>query len=118
VAEDDDGIRNLVAGFLRQYGYRVLTAKDGLDALEVTSAASIEVLLTDLVMPKMGGCELAERLREKLPGLKVILMSGHAEHCALHADGVCFLQKPFSMLALATAIRDAVSPQPSRPAMS
>ena len=104
VVEDDDAIRHLVADFLRNHGYRVLTAKDGTDAIAVMqSNHEVALLLSDMMMPRMGGREVAAKLRETLPGLKVVLMSGNPEDSPL--DDMHFLQKPFSIHSLGTLVR-------------
>src|ERR1700739_2673887 len=84
LAEDEEAVRELVAGFLRQNGYTVLEAKNGLEALQMAEKhdGPIHLLLTDLVMPKMGGWGLAERLLAQRPGLKVVYVSGYSEYTA------------------------------------
>jgi PAS domain S-box-containing protein len=113
-AEDDAAIRRLVTGYLEGLGYRVLSAEDGVAALKLANSwkGEIHLLLTDFVMPTVGGRELAVRLREADPGLKVVFISGYAGHSVTErdlnsADGH-FLQKPFSMDALARIVRGAL----------
>ena len=112
VAEDDESIRQLVAGFLRSHGYHVLTAADGSDAMEILQqhGSRVDLLLSDVVMPKMGGRELAQGLRRKMPGLKVVLVSGYAgdpkRTSGLEASR--FVQKPFSMHHLASTVREVL----------
>ena len=79
VVEDEDVVRGLVRQMLAGEGYEVLVAQDGEEAIKLAGRNTIDVLLTDLTMPKVGGREVAERLRESQPGLKVIYMSGYAE---------------------------------------
>jgi two-component system cell cycle sensor histidine kinase/response regulator CckA len=109
--EDDEGIRELVADFLRSHGYCVLTASDGADALRLAHNQrhnGVRLLLTDVVMPKMGGRELAESLRKSLPELKVVFVSGYPGDHDLGLEASRFVQKPFSMQILAGAIRQAL----------
>jgi PAS domain S-box-containing protein len=110
-AEDDTAIRKLVAHSLRSLGYQVLSAPDGVDAIGMAEShdGPIHLLLSDLVMPTVGGRELAATLRRMSPGLKVLFISGYAGNSAavkeLDLPGVFFLQKPFSMEILARTIR-------------
>jgi CheY-like chemotaxis protein len=105
VVEDEAGVRDLAGEFLRGAGYKVLEAHDGEDALEVVARYSgrIDLLLTDMVMPRMSGKKLAEHLRLTRPGLKVVLMSGYAQFNAEGAEpspGSLMIPKPFSMTSL------------------
>jgi hypothetical protein len=109
--EDQDGIRDIVRESLRRNGYNVLIAVDGNEALEMASAYRdpIHLLVTDLVMPNIGGRELAKRLKPVRPEMKVLFMSGFSERSALeiHDTGLSamVLQKPFSLDALARNVR-------------
>jgi PAS domain S-box-containing protein len=113
VVEDQDGIRDIVRESLRRNGYKVLIAVDGHEALQMASAFPdpIHLLVTDLVMPNIGGRELAQRLMPQRPRMKVLFMSGYSEHSALDADqeemdpSATVLQKPFSLDALARNVR-------------
>jgi PAS domain S-box-containing protein len=108
-AEDDSAIRILVSRTLEVLGYRVLSASDGLAALELAARheGEIDMLLTDVIMPSVGGHELAERLKGALPGLKVAFVSGYAgDELALRKLGQArFLQKPFTLESLARMVR-------------
>ena len=111
VVEDDAAVRELACKFLDTAGYRVREAKDGLEALQVVQecAHSIDALLTDVVMPKMRGTELAVRLSNFLPELKVVYMSGYLEHdgesheLLEHGD---FLEKPFTRESLLSKVNE------------
>jgi signal transduction histidine kinase len=111
VAEDEDSLRKFVVGLLELKGYRVLAAEDGRAALDMAcrSRQPIDLLLTDLTMPNMGGRELTKVLKETLPGLKVVFMSGFSEETSLLAGdrkvGVEFIAKPFTSAALWTCVR-------------
>jgi CheY-like chemotaxis protein len=113
VVEDQDGIRDIVRESLRRTGYKVLIAVDGNEALQMASAYPdpIHLLVTDLVMPNIGGRELAQRLTPLRPQMKVLFMSGYSEHSALDSENeemdpsATILQKPFSLDALARNVR-------------
>jgi signal transduction histidine kinase/CheY-like chemotaxis protein len=115
LVEDDDRVRGLVATVLRRRGYTVLEASRGEEALALAErhAATIHLLLSDVVMPGMNGLIVADRVTEVRPGMRVLLMSGYSEDAAL-CDGMGtsktpFIQKPFSMEALTAKIREALS---------
>jgi two-component system cell cycle sensor histidine kinase/response regulator CckA len=102
VAEDEGGIRNLVSRILSAGGYRVLSAGSGEEALELLKRRSqpIDLLLTDVVMPRMSGSELAERVLKLQPDTQVLYMSGYtdnviARHGVLNNENT-FIQKPFT----------------------
>lgn len=113
MVEDQDGIRDIVRESLRRNGYKVLIAVDGNEALQMASAYPdpIHLLVTDLVMPNIGGRELAQRLMPLRPRMKVLFMSGYSEHSALDSENkemdpsTTILQKPFSLDALARNVR-------------
>jgi CheY-like chemotaxis protein len=109
VVEDQDGIRDIVRESLRRNGYKVLIAVDGNQALEMANAyrEPIHLLVTDLVMPNIGGRELAQRLTPLRPQMKVLFMSGYSEHSASEDEetDTTILQKPFSLDALARNVR-------------
>lgn len=111
VVEDQDGIRDIVRESLRRNGYKVLIAVDGNEALQMASSYpdAIHLLVTDLVMPNIGGRELAQRLTPQRPTMKVLFMSGYSEHSALDIEdtgsSATVLQKPFSLDALARNVR-------------
>lgn len=109
VVEDDPEVRRLVGKVLRKNGYRVLEAGHGGEALALARghAGPIHLLIADVVMPKMGGPELASHLRMLRPGLKLLYMSGY-EHKPSPALGGPFLQKPFPPEVLAQKVRAAL----------
>ncbi|RLC33163.1 MAG: hybrid sensor histidine kinase/response regulator, partial [Deltaproteobacteria bacterium] len=112
IVEDDDSLRKLLQRTLQQHGYSVLEAENGEDALRVSEAyvGSIDLLITDVVMPRMGGKETAERLQPLYPRMKVLYTSGYTDNAIVHhgvlATGVNFLQKPFSPETLACKVRE------------
>ncbi len=107
VVEDEVAVRDVVARALRNKGYEVVTSENGRAALDhvTSSSRDYDMLVTDVIMPQMGGRELAERLRRDRPALKVLYMSGYTasalEPSDLAIPGTGFLQKPFSPAALA-----------------
>jgi signal transduction histidine kinase/ActR/RegA family two-component response regulator len=123
LVEDEGDVRTLTCEFLQAAGYQVLSAADGVEALEIAErlGSAINLLLTDVVMPRMRGTELARHVQEKLPHLKVVFVSGYTEE--LHAtpnsmETGYFLQKPFSRDQLLGKLNEALhpekSPQPRR----
>jgi two-component system cell cycle sensor histidine kinase/response regulator CckA len=113
VVEDTQGLRELAKKLLQRQGYTVLVAANAREALRLFEQhRSIDVILTDVVMPGASGPELTRQLLEQRPGLKVIYMSGYAEasiadHGVVNA-GVVFLQKPFNAASLARKIREVL----------
>ena len=111
LVEDQDGIRDLVGEFLQNNGYSVLLAADGNEALQLADEHNdpIHLLLTDVVMPNLGGRELAERLTQSRAQMKVLFMSGYPDHATwsseLVNDSAAVLQKPFPLDTLARKIR-------------
>ncbi len=113
VVEDELAVRKLTARVLRGQGYTVLEATNGEEALRVTArhTGAIDLLLTDLVMPQMGGAALAERFRDLFPTTRVVFMSGYTENSMLHGElqpGVVLLQKPFTPTVLARKVREVL----------
>jgi CheY-like chemotaxis protein len=115
LVEDEDAVRQLVCTTLEELGYSVLTAQDGFTALALVDKLTypVDILLTDVVMPQMSGRELAEKLSQKIPQLKVLFMSGYMDdavvrHGILTAQ-VDFLPKPFSKFALAEKVRSVLN---------
>ncbi len=111
LVEDQDGIRDLVCEFLQNNGYTVLHAADGNEALQMADEYKdpIHLLLTDVVMPNVGGQELARRLTQPRPQMKVLFMSGYPDHATwsseLVDDSAAVLQKPFPLETLARTLR-------------
>ena len=112
--EDDGAVRQYAKNSLEGYGYRVHVAEDGVQALEwlKNQAEPPRLLVTDLVMPKMNGKELAERTRALIPDIHVLFISGYTENHIVHSGelepDVVFLQKPFSAEDLAFKIRQVL----------
>ena len=114
VVEDQDGIRELAREFLESCGYTVLVAKDGAEALEVAERHEnpIDLLVTDVVMPRVNGRELSQRLTIVRPMMKTLYMSGYTERATPHHDilaqDTISLEKPFSLRTLASKVREAL----------
>jgi two-component system cell cycle sensor histidine kinase/response regulator CckA len=113
VVEDSDGLRELAKRMLERRGHKVLVAANADEALRLFQGnGSIDVLLTDVVMPGTSGPELTKQLVGLRPGLKVIYMSGYTEEAIVHHGvlnpGVAFLHKPFSSEALGQKIREVL----------
>jgi PAS domain S-box-containing protein len=118
LVEDEDAVRALTRRILEQFGYTVVEAPGGADALRFTERYSgpLDLLVTDVVLPGLNGRELAERLERMRPGLRVLYLSGYTDdavvaHGVLHAE-VAFLQKPFTMEALARKVRHTLDAPP------
>ena len=114
VVDDDGGILKLTSEYLARFGYRVLSARDGEDALRVAEGhdAEIALLVTDVIMPKLGGKDLYRQLAERRPGIKVLYMSGYTATAIVHhgvlEEGAAFLQKPFDLPSLARKVREVL----------
>lgn len=114
VVEDDDDVRAYTVECLRELGYRVLEAHDGVSALRLMERQEepIDLLFTDVVMPNMSGRELADELRKHQPGLRVLYTSGYTRNAIVHGgrldEGVEMIAKPFTFQALASKVRDVL----------
>jgi signal transduction histidine kinase/ActR/RegA family two-component response regulator len=115
VVEDEADVRELTCEFLKVSGYSVLSARNGIEALELLTRLSgrIHLVLSDVIMPKMGGIELIEQLRAVRPDTKVLLMSGYSEYSSGTKDPAIahlpILQKPFSRQSLIAKVRESLS---------
>ncbi len=117
LAEDEPAVRTLVREILERLGYRVIVAENGAKALEqAVTAGRIDLLVTDVVMPAVGGPELSERLLAERPGLSVLFMSGYAQQAvsdrAALPPGHGFLPKPFSPSDLEQRVRALLDASP------
>jgi CheY-like chemotaxis protein len=113
VVEDEPSLRHLAKGVLQGKGYTVLTAPNGQDALRVASehhGESISLVVTDVIMPRMGGKVMAEWLKTSFPDLKVLFTSGYTEDAIAHHGvldkGVEFLPKPYTPESLDRKVRE------------
>ena len=114
VVEDQDGLRDLVSELLSAAGYRVLSARDGPEALALADSHrdTIHLLLTDVVMPRMSGKELADRLSGRRPDMRVLFVSGYTSNVianyGLVGSRLHLLDKPFTRVSLLRGVRDAL----------
>ena len=114
LVEDETHLRRLARQYLETQGYKVLEAEDGAAALQIVDGyrGTIELLLTDVVMPGMNGRELATNIAKLLPDMRVLYMSGYSENAVGHDGtldaGVNLLQKPFSLPALRDRVREVL----------
>jgi PAS domain S-box-containing protein len=114
LVEDEADVLAVTRDMLLACGYTVLEARNGAEALDLVSRhpGRISLLLTDVVMPGMSGRQLADRLTPRLPGVKVLFMSGYTDDAIVHHGvlerGIAFLHKPFSPDALAQRVRETL----------
>jgi two-component system, cell cycle sensor histidine kinase and response regulator CckA len=115
VVEDEAGIRALVRKILRRQGYEVLEAANGQDALALCHehGTRVELLITDVLMPQMGGRELVERLQTQGHDMKVLYVSGYTDDPTVYSGdlpaGTAFLQKPFTLGSLLDKVKDVLA---------
>jgi two-component system cell cycle sensor histidine kinase/response regulator CckA len=110
LAEDEPIVRNLLQQLLHSWGYRVFTARNGREAMEIAEEhkGQIDLLVSDVTMPEMEGPELAEKLKAKRPKLQVILLSGYSHTRIVLQRGWKFIQKPFKPQELKAAVEDSL----------
>jgi two-component system, cell cycle sensor histidine kinase and response regulator CckA len=114
LVEDEESVRQLVRDTLAAKGYEVIEAPNGEAGLKVSAeyTGTIEVLITDVVMPGMGGRELAKRVSAARPNIKVLFLSGYTEDAIIHEGvlepGTAFLQKPFTLQTLSRKVREVL----------
>ncbi|HEX9849256.1 hybrid sensor histidine kinase/response regulator [Candidatus Deferrimicrobium sp.] len=117
IVEDEESILKLSCAVLGGYGYAVLAARGGEDGLRIAGKheGEISLLLTDVVMPGMGGRELYERILQQRPKIKVLYMSGYTDKAIVRRGvldpGTSFLQKPFSPISLARKVKEVLEPR-------
>jgi CheY-like chemotaxis protein len=118
LAEDEAGVRKYTREILERYGYTILEATNGVEALAVARnhPGQIHLLLTDMIMPLMGGVELTEKFNAEFPGIPVLFMSGYTDQIMRHWNVLsAYIQKPFTLSDLLTQVRellDRTSPNP------
>src|SRR5579859_288616 len=121
LVEDEANLRYLARQYLEKQGYKVIEAADGAVAMQIAVAhdATIHLLLTDVIMPGMNGRELAQRISEIRPSIKILYMSGYTENVIGHNgtldEGVRLLQKPFNLRDLKTKVREVLDATPTPP---
>ncbi len=118
LVEDEKELCDLVGEVLEASGYRVLAAHDCADAVRICDehAGTIDLLLTDVIMPQMSGRELADRLRPRRPAMKVLYVSGYTDSAIVQhgvlEPGIAFLQKPFAPADVAQKVREVLDGSP------
>lgn len=119
LAEDDDALRRMAARALRNNGYHVVEAANGEEALAYwnRNPGGIDMLVTDIVMPKVGGIELARCLRQSDPAIRIIYMSGYSQASIKHQDPLqrdaTWISKPFSLRDFLIEIRTCLDAAPA-----
>ena len=113
LVDDDEAVRGFTRRILMQQGFHVIEASDGAEALEVASgyAQPIDLLLTDVIMPRLNGLLLAQRMLQAQPGIRVLYISGYVEKSLLaakHPESI-LLQKPFTPETLIAAVRQVLA---------
>jgi len=118
LVEDETNLRHLARQYLEIQGYKILEAEDGAAALQIVDGyqGTIDLLLTDVIMPGMNGRELATHISKLLPEVRVLYMSGYTENAIGHDGtldpGINLLQKPFSLPALKDRVREVLDSEP------
>ncbi len=111
LVEDEEMVRKAASRILRGHGYEVLEGAHGSDALLIVESHGdrIDLMLTDIIMPEMGGRVLADRIAKKWPKIRVVYMSGYTDNAVVHHgvldEGVVFIQKPFTVRTLLAKVR-------------
>jgi signal transduction histidine kinase/ActR/RegA family two-component response regulator len=114
LVEDEGAVRNMTRQILEELGYQVIEAENGPEAIRLNAAhnSEIDLLLTDVVMPRMSGRELADHLTAERPDLRVLYTSGYTEDAIIHHgvldDGMAFLEKPFTPELVALKVREVL----------
>ena len=108
IVDDEDPVREFVRDALEGEGYTILDTADPLEARRMATTHTVHLLLTDVVMPRMNGLELADRVEAASPTTKVLMMSGFMTP-PMRASGRTILSKPFSIDALLGAVREALA---------
>lgn len=107
VVDDEPGVRSILADFVQALGHEVVLAENGEDALEQIAKTPVTLVLTDLIMPRMNGLQLARELRRRLPAMKILVVSGSSgpvDAEAIRDAGFAFLGKPVSFQDFQTAV--------------
>ena len=114
VVEDDAAVRSVIIAMLEGSGYTILEARNGNEALEIYKKhdGEIHLLLSDVVMPGMSGRELAEKISEQHPRMRILFMSGYTDNAIQHHgvldSDTAFIEKPFSPVQLTGKIREVL----------
>ena len=115
VVEDDDQVRAFIRTLLGNNGYTVLEARTGLEGLAIAEkeGSQVDLLLSDMLLPELSGFDLAQRVIERNPGIKVLFMTGYVEgdivQRCISELGASFLDKPFQPTALLARVENAIT---------
>jgi DNA-binding NtrC family response regulator len=113
IVDDDDAIRQIITALLSKMGYKVSGACDGLEGIQRFEEFSPDVVITDLVMPRFDGIQFFERIREKAPTIKVIIITAHRDieevSLAKEMGAHSFIFKPFSLDEITVKVSSALS---------
>ena len=115
IAEDEVMVRNLIRHILEAEGHEILAAADGYEALELSRgyAGAIDMLITDIKMPRMDGLALIEKLLKERPNMRILVMSGHHSEEVRGKDaGFTFLRKPFPVGVFRDKVREVLGDTP------
>jgi CheY-like chemotaxis protein len=118
LVEDDDGLRILVHRILQRFGYRVIAARDGHEAVDVSEAhdGALHLILSDVMMPGLSSVDVVKRVQRRFKDAAALFMSGRLSHTLLAAgalrNGAAFIQKPFVPHALARKVREVLDRPP------
>ena len=119
LVDDEETVLRFSARVLTKEGFRVLSARSGQEALDATQTRDdvVDLLVTDVMMPGMNGCQLAETLLAQRPSMRVLFMSGYAENVLVTnvglVPGAAFLSKPFKPSVLVTKVRGVLATEVS-----
>ena len=114
LVEDNDSVREVTSSTLLQYGYTIYSASNGREALSIFHEYrdTINLVLTDVIMPQMSGRELAEKITAEKANMKILYFSGYTDNSIVHHgvldEGMEFIQKPFSHIELANKIKEVL----------
>jgi CheY-like chemotaxis protein len=121
LVEDEDMVRSLTRQILELCGYTVMEARNGVEALSICEKhdCHIDLLMTDVVMPQMGGRELADKFAAIYPQMRILFTSGYTDEAIVHHNilnrKVAFIQKPFTPQAVARKVREVLDAAPAAP---
>jgi DNA-binding response OmpR family regulator len=116
IVDDERAVRELVAAALTRAGFAVRTASTAEEALDLEARHPIDLLVTDVILPKISGPELAEMIRRRSPQTRVLFMSGYTGNALTAEDlrgGSGFLAKPFGTNALIQRVQEVLNPPPA-----
>jgi DNA-binding NtrC family response regulator len=118
LVEDDDQVRSFIRMLLTTNGYEVLEASNGAEGLEIAErqAVELDLLLSDMLLPELSGYDLAQKVQELRPGVKILFMTGYVEgeivQRSMSELGATFLDKPFQPATLLTRVEEAIKGTP------